>query len=85
MVAKNSKPSVVYHSQSHPSLKQTHTPAHTHTHTQNPLLVKEKVPTFVRILGIDAASRVTCTARDSGHRATRLAAAAGSSGLILFN
>lgn len=83
MVAKNSKPSVVYHSQSHPSLKQTHTP--TRTHTQNPLLVKEKVPTFVRILGIDAASRVTCTARDSGQRATTLAAAAGSSGLILFN
>lgn len=37
----------------------------TRTHTI-PLLVKEKVPTFVRILGMDGASRVTCTVRGLG-------------------
>lgn len=45
-------------------------------HTHNPLLVKEKVPTFVRIPGIDGASRVTCTARGLGHHARMLAEAA---------
>lgn len=47
-----------------------------HTHTHNPLLVKEKVPTFVRIPGIDAASRVTCTVRGLGQHARMLARAA---------
>lgn len=51
-------------------------PPPTHTHTHNPLLVKEKVPTFVRIPGIDGASRVTCTVRGPGHHARMLAAAA---------
>lgn len=50
-------------------------PSH-NTHTYNPLLVKEKVPTFVRIPGIDGASRVTCTVRGQGHHARMFAEAA---------
>lgn len=45
-------------------------------HTHNPLLDKEKVPTFVRIHGIDGASGVTCTVRGPGHHARVLADAA---------
>lgn len=45
----------------------------THTHVHNLLLVKEKVPTFVRILGMDGASGVTRTVRGSGHHARMLA------------
>lgn len=55
-----------------------HTPARTH----NPLLVKEKVPTFVRILGIDGTSGVTGTVRGPGHHARMLAeTAAGFRGV----
>ena len=61
-----------------PPLLSTHTNAHAH----NPLLVKEKVPTFVRILGIDGASGVTGTVRGPGHHARMLAeTAAGFRGV----
>lgn len=68
MVPKNSKPGVVCCRSARAALP----PQHTH----NPLLVKEKVPTFVRIPGIDGASRVTCTVRGPGHHARMLAEAA---------
>lgn len=75
MLPKYSKPGVVgcrsarttyNHLYSPPALKNTF----------NPPSVKEKVPTFVRILGIDGAGGVTSTARGPGNHARMLAGTA---------